>query len=103
MATENILMSATAQGGDRQILHERIRQHSHVVTGELKKGAKTNDLIERLRADPAFSQVDFEHMLEPAHYVGRASQQVDEFLQQEVIPIRNRYGHLSNQTTQVHV
>jgi adenylosuccinate lyase len=101
MATENILMAGVARGGDRQILHERIRQHSHAVSEHLKAGSSKNDLIERLRSDPAFQMVDFERVLEPRNFVGRAPQQVDEFLQQEVTPIRVRYGHLLNQSTEI--
>src|SRR5207248_2127426 len=64
MATENILMAAVARGGDRQTLHESIRRHSHAVTARLKASADAkNDLLDRLKADPAFAQVDFEGML----------------------------------------
>src|SRR5438105_12399343 len=59
MATEEILMQAVARGGDRQQLHERIRQHSHEVTARLKAGALRNDLLDRLRGDAAFAGVDF--------------------------------------------
>jgi adenylosuccinate lyase len=97
MATENILMAAVAQGGDRQALHERIRQHSHAVTQNLKSGGQQNDLVERLRADPAFQGVDFEETLQQGHFIGRAPQQVDEFIEQEVEPIRRRYPSLPHQ------
>src|SRR5262249_32908876 len=60
MVTETLLMEATARGGDRQHLHERIRQHSHEVTARLKQGETRNDLLDRLRADPAFARVDFD-------------------------------------------
>jgi adenylosuccinate lyase len=92
MATENILMEAVARGGDRQELHERIRQHSHAVTATLKQGAGRNDLLDRLKADSAFTAVDFAKTADPASLIGRAPQQVDEFLAQEVAPIRKRYS-----------
>jgi adenylosuccinate lyase len=101
MATENVLMAAVAQGGDRQRLHERIRQHSHAVTQQLKCGAAKNDLLDRLRADPAFSEVDFAGTLQIADFVGRAPQQVEEFLQQEIEPIRRHFSHLLEQNGEV--
>lgn len=101
LATENILMAAVARGGDRQHLHEVIRQHSHAVTAALKAGAEKNDLLERLRADPALASLDWGAVLNPIHFVGRAPQQVDEFIAQEVEPIRQRYRHFLNQTAEV--
>src|SRR5262249_3286151 len=98
MVTETILMDAAARGGDRQELHERIRQHSHAVTAALKQGASKNDLLDRLRADPAFGSVDFDALEGHATLIGRAPHQVDEFLAQEVGPIRRRYGSMLGQT-----
>jgi len=92
MATENILMAAVAAGGDRQDLHERIRQHSQDAAQVVKAEGKPNDLLERLAADPAFAQVDLSATLDPAQFVGRAPQQVDEFLAEVVEPIRQRYA-----------
>jgi adenylosuccinate lyase len=103
MATENILMAAVAQGGDRQALHERIRQHSHAVTAALKAGAARNDLIDRLRSDPAFAHVDFEQVLRPRNFAGRAPEQVDEFVEQEIEPIRRHYQALLNQSAAIEV
>jgi len=91
MATENILMAAVKAGGDRQDLHERIRQHSHAAAAEVKAG-KPNDLLDRLKADKAFKKLDIDAMLEPTAFIGRAPQQVDEFLAQEVEPVRQRYA-----------
>jgi adenylosuccinate lyase len=99
MATETVLMEAVARGGDRQLLHERIRQHSHAVTAHLKAGGATNDLLDRLQADPAFAGVDFKSLSRPANFIGRAPEQVDEFLAQELTPIRRRYAHLLGQHT----
>jgi adenylosuccinate lyase len=91
MATENILMAAVAAGGDRQELHERIRQHSQAAAAVVKNEGLPNDLLSRLRADPAFAKVDLDAALDPAQFVGRAPQQVDAFLEQVVAPIRQRY------------
>ncbi len=103
MATENLLMAGVAKGGDRQRLHERIRQHSHAVTAGLKAGAGRNDLIERLRADPAFEGVDFDAVMDQSQFVGRAPQQVDEFIAEEIAPLRQRFPHLLSQSAAVHV
>jgi adenylosuccinate lyase len=92
MATENLLMTAVQAGGDRQELHERIRVHSLAAAKRLKEGADGNDLIDRLRGDPAFPPIDFERVLDPQCYVGRSSQQVEGFLTDEVEPIRRRYS-----------
>lgn len=91
MATENILMAAVAAGGDRQDLHERIRRHSQAAADIVKQKGGANDLLERLAADEAFARVDLNAVLDPSQFVGRAPQQVDEFLQDVVEPIRRRY------------
>jgi adenylosuccinate lyase len=85
-------MAAVTAGGDRQLLHERIRQHSHAAGAAVKLEGRSNDLIDRLAADEAFAGVDWQAVMDPAHFVGRAPQQVDEFVQQIVAPIRRRYG-----------
>jgi adenylosuccinate lyase len=103
MMTENILMEAVARGGDRQQLHERIRQHSHAGTAALKQGAPRNDLLERLRADPAFASVDFEALTTRGNFIGRAPQQVEEFLQQDVAPIRQRYPQALCQAAEISI
>lgn len=90
LVTENLLMAAVRQGGDRQELHEHIRQHSHNVTARIKAG-ESNDLIARLKQDPAFRDIDLGDILQPSAYVGRSPQQVDEFLNEDVEPILARY------------
>ena len=92
MATENILMAAVAAGGDRQELHERIRQHSQAAASVVKQQGGENDLLQRLKSDKAFAQVDLEAAIDPASLTGRSAEQVDEFLAEIVVPIRNRYG-----------
>jgi adenylosuccinate lyase len=103
MATENVLMAAAAQGIDRQAAHEVIRTHSHDVTAALKAGADRNNLLDRLRADPLFRDLPFDDILARGHFVGRAPEQVDEFLAGEVEPVRARYPHLLGGTDEVRV
>lgn len=93
MATENIMMAAVTAGGDRQALHELIRQHSHAAGALVKNEGLPNDLLERLASDPAFSAVDFAQATELLQYVGRAPQQVSEFLREVVAPIRQRHAN----------
>lgn len=103
MATENILMAAVAHGGDRQQIHESIRRHSHAVTAALKAGADKNDLLDRLKADPLLAGVDFGSVLDHGQFIGRAPQQVDDFLAEEIEPIRQRYRPLLGQNAEVTV
>ena len=92
MATENILMAAVAAGGDRQRLHERIRQHSQAAAAVVKQQGGENDLLARLKADKAFAGVDVDAAVDPKTLVGRSREQVDEFLAEVVAPIRAKYG-----------
>src|SRR5262249_47865440 len=92
MATENILMAATSAGGDRQELHERIRQHSQAAAAGGKQEGKPNDLLDRLRRDSAFNAVNLDAALDPAKFVGRAPEQVDEFIADIVALIREHYA-----------
>ena len=96
MATENILMAAVKKGGDRQELHERIRQHSMAAGKVVKVEGKPNDLLERIAADPAFGMTieELRAELVPQNFVGRAPQQVAQFLQNDVQPILERYRDL---------
>ncbi len=91
MATENIMMAAVAAGGDRQHLHEQIRQHSQAAGQVVKGEGKENDLMSRLKGDAAFANVDLEAALDVQQFIGRAPEQVDEFLANHVAPIRERY------------
>jgi adenylosuccinate lyase len=92
MASENLLMAAVAAGGDRQDLHERIRRHSQDAARAVKQEGKPNDLLDRLAGDPAFAKVNVKAALEPAKFIGRAPEQVDEFIAEVVEPIRRRYA-----------
>ena len=97
MATENILLAAVQAGGNRQELHEKIRVHSQAAARRVKAEGKGNDLIERLKADEAFASIDIDALLDPAGFVGRAPEQVDEFLAAEITPIRKRYADAMGQ------
>ncbi|MDO4858410.1 MAG: adenylosuccinate lyase [Thermoguttaceae bacterium] len=101
MATENIMMAATAKGGDRQELHEHIRQHSQAASAVVKQEGGENDLMARLASDPMFAGVDLNAALEPSLYVGRAPQQVDEFLGEIMEPIFAKYQNVTSQETEI--
>jgi len=103
MATENILMAAVAAGGDRQELHELIRAHSMAAGEQVKLHGKPNDLIARIKADPAFAEVDIDAALRPEDFIGRSPQQVDEFIAGEVAPIREQYKDLLGQQADLRV
>jgi adenylosuccinate lyase len=92
MATEEILMAAVRAGGDRQELHESIRRHSLAAAEQVKQHGKPNDLLDRLRTDPAFAKVNLADVMDPKKYVGRAPEQVDQFVAKVVEPIRKRYA-----------
>ena len=94
MATENLLMAAVKKGGNRQELHEVIRRHSMDAARQVKEKGADNDLIDRLRNDPAFASIrdDFDSLLDPATFVGRAPRQVDELLAEVVRPLLEKYG-----------
>lgn len=96
MATENIMMDAVKKGGDRQVLHERIRIHSIAAGAVVKEEGKPNDLLSRIAADPLFglSEEELSAHLDPRAYVGRAPEQVTEFLENDVSPILSRYAEL---------
>ena len=81
LATENIMMEVVKRGGDRQELHERIRQHSMAATARMKEGERC-DLLDRLAADPAFgmTRAELDAVMDPALYTGRCAQQVERFL-----------------------
>jgi adenylosuccinate lyase len=92
MATETILMHATSRGGDRQQLHELIRQHSMAASRRMKEEGADADLLERIAGDPAFglSADDLTDMVDPMRFVGRAPAQVDRFLTRDVAPVLER-------------
>ena len=89
MATENIMMQAVKKGGDRQELHERIRQHSIAAGKIVKEEGGENDLVDRIAADPMFmiTKQEIEATLQPEHFTGRSAEQVTEFLEGYIKPV----------------
>jgi len=100
LATETILMLAVQNGGDRQALHERIRQHSMAAALRMKEEGERADLLERIAGDEAFgmSLVELQELVSPERFVGRAPEQVEHFLEEWVKPVVDRYSSESNQS-----
>ena len=105
MATENIMMDAVKAGGDRQELHERIRELSMEAGKNVKVNGEENNLLELIAADPAFglSLEDLKKTMEPSRYVGRAPEQVDAFLGQVVKPILEKYSDILGEKAEINV
>ena len=93
MATENIMMEAVKRGGNRQELHEALREHSHAAARKVKLEGGQNDLIDRIVADKLFplSREEIDAQMAPEKYVGRAPSQVTEFLRDEIAPLLAKY------------
>ena len=91
MATENILMEAVKSGGDRQILHEKIREYSMAESYLIKKEGKENHLLDKILADKDFnlSESQLEKIKDPQNYIGRASNQTQEYIDEIVMPLIN--------------
>ena len=104
MATEEILMAGVRAGGDRQELHERIRVHSIEAGKQVKEHGLSNDLIDRLKSEPRFANVDLTGALNPRRFVGRAPEQVDCFVANVIEPIRRQYAaDLNRKAEELHV
>ena len=105
MATENIMMDAVKAGGDRQELHERIRELSMEAGRNVKVEGKDNNLLELIAADPAFnmSLEDLQKTMDPAKYTGRAAVQVDNFLNKVVNPVLEVNKELLGMTAEINV
>ncbi|KAG9076092.1 adenylosuccinase ade13 [Ceratobasidium sp. 370] len=93
MATENIIMAIVKAGGDRQVAHEQIRVLSHQAARVVKEEGGENDLIARIRAEPFFAPIvpQLDALLDPSTFVGRAPEQVDDFLAEWVAPALERW------------
>lgn len=93
MASENIMMDAVKRGGNRQELHERIREHAMAAGKVVKELGEPNDLLERIAADPAFglSMEDLDKIVVPENYTGRSAEQVKEFIENCVKPALAAY------------
>ena len=89
MASENIMMKAVKKGGDRQELHERLREHAVAAAAVVKQEGKSNDMIARVEADPAFglTREEIEAELSPEAFTGRSAEQVTEFLHDVIQPV----------------
>jgi len=96
MATENIMMAAVKAGGDRQELHERIRIHSMEAGRMVKEEGKPNDLLKRIAADESFgmTMAQLEAIMKPKNFIGRAPQQVEEFISNDIEPILEKNAGL---------
>ena len=105
MATENIMMQAVKKGGNRQELHEKLREHSMAAAKVVKEEGKDNDLIDRIVADPAFqlTREEIQAVLTPIHFVGRSVHQVEEFIAGYVQPIRDANADVLNEKAQLSV
>lgn len=105
MAVENIIVAMVKSGGNRQDCHERIRVLSHLAGQEVKQKGLDNDLIDRVRADPYFAPIheQLDELLAPNTYVGRAPEQVKEFLEEEVWPALESYKNVLQGTANVDV
>lgn len=106
MATENIMMDAVKyRGADRQVLHEKIRQHSMAASKVIKEEGGENDLLERIAADEAFGVTleDLEKILQPEKYTGRAKEQTEDFLNEEVAPVLDKYKELEDEKPEINV
>lgn len=105
MATENIMMDAVKAGGDRQQLHEKIREHSMAAGRVVKEEGKPNDLIDRIAADPDFNltKEQIAANLIPEKYTGRAPLQTEEFFQEYIDPILEKHKDELGMIAQINV
>ena len=105
MASENIMMQAVEKGGNRQELHERLRQHAIAAGKQVKEEGLPNDMVDRIAGDPAFglTREEIEAGLIPENFVGRAPQQVEEFLAGVLQPIFDKYPEALDQNADLSV
>ncbi len=105
MATENIMMDAVKAGGDRQELHEKIRELSMEAGRNVKEEGKDNNLLELIAADPAFnlSLEDLQKSMQPLRYVGRSKEQVERFVDTVVAPVLEKYKDLLGVKAEINV
>ena len=103
MATEEILMAGVRAGGDRQVLHEVIRKNAQLAAKQVKELGEPNDLLERLAKEPAMGGIDLNAVLDPHRFVGRAPQQVQQFVAETIEPIRGKYQSYLRQPIELRV
>ena len=105
MATENIMMDAVKKGGNRQELHEKLRVHSQAASRVVKEEGGSNDLIDRICADPAFmvTRAEVEAILQPEHFTGRSQEQVEEYLAEVIRPLLRQNKALLGEKQELNV
>ena len=105
MINENRLMEAVKKGGDRQELHEIIRVHSMEAAKQVKQLGKPNDLLERIAEDATFklNLEDLKLLMNPNLYIGRAPEQVDDFIEKIIEPIKKTYGEYAKAEVEMKV
>ena len=106
MATENIMMDAVKKrGADRQQLHEKIREHSMAASRVVKVEGGENDLLERIAADEAFGVTieELEKILKPENYTGRAKEQTEDFLNECIKPVLEKYADVEPDKPEINV
>jgi adenylosuccinate lyase len=103
LATERLMMEAVKNGADRQDAHEVVRGHAIEVARLMKEEGIQNDLLERLATEPMFEGVDLTMATDPSSFVGRSAEQVDEFYNEVVDPIRKNYSAKNLETTALRV
>ena len=105
MATENIMMDAVKAGGDRQELHERIRELSMEAGKNVKVEGKDNNLLELIAADPAFNLTleELQKTMDPKKYVGRAKEQTETFVSKIVKPVLDAHKEMLGMTAEINV
>jgi len=98
MATENIIMAAVKLGGDRQEVHEAVRKHSMEAIKKVKEYGLENDLLSRIKSDPLFSKINnIDEIMNHSDFIGRAPQQVKEFIDNDIQPLLTKYHSLLNE------
>ncbi|XP_011263418.1 adenylosuccinate lyase [Camponotus floridanus] len=105
MSTENVIMAMVKAGGDRQVCHEKIRVLSHEAGAQVKQHGLDNDLVDRIRKDSYFAPIlpQLDDLLNPATFVGRAPEQVVEFLEEEVYPMLENYKEIESETVELSI
>ena len=105
MATENIMMDAVKAGGDRQELHEKIRELSMIAGKNVKEEGLDNNLLELIAADPAFNLTleELQKTMEPSKYTGRSEEQVEEFVNSVISPVLDENKDLLGMTAEINV
>ncbi|XP_021937009.1 adenylosuccinate lyase isoform X2 [Zootermopsis nevadensis] len=100
MSAENVIMAMVKAGGDRQVCHEQIRVFSQEAGTQVKQHGMDNDLVERIRKSPYFAPIipQLDTLLDPKTFIGRAPEQVTEFLQEEVYPVLKQYKGKTDKT-----